>query len=679
MTRALLAAVALLAACESPPGRASFVIETTPDLQGLLRELVASVPLDIRVADPGDAGAGIHVVVAADLDCGECYRIDQRGDAGDAFLVRGGGVLGVQYGVAHLLELHGVRFLHPWETYAPETPSLQPDAEAALGVVHQAEVAIRGLHLHTLHPIEAYRGLWEPAADGALDEAAHVFNWLIANRGNHVQWVALDDILEPARGDAWRAYAAELVDLAHRRGLRTGIGLQLFGSSNLQRGFDLIDADEIDEAALDEMRARWELITAPGFDVYNLSFGEFFAADPALFVSTVNQAFAMMRDAAPDAAMSATIHVGASDDQRVTYQGEEMPYYFLVRFADPRIEPLVHTVMYYNLFEDAGGAYHHDEFDEHRAFLLERLAAGEPVGYFPETAYWVAFDDSVPIYAPLYVRSRWLDLARIAAAGPPLEEQILFSSGWEWGYWQNDRAALRAAFQLPPSWRDLFREMYAPRQGGAALSAVAADLAEVEHDALIEQRLAGYLAGRDLYIDVGGDIGIVSQPDRVTFADLAAADAGARADFEAGVLADLDGLEAALAALDARAGALGGPDDRFRREVIDGVRVTWLRARFIAGAYRAALAHLDGRDGEAMTLRAAAADELEAARAVVERRHGDLHFPDPARLLDIDMNQTVYPFGYLTMAHRLCYWERELAEVGNLLDGTGETVPSCIN
>jgi hypothetical protein len=61
--------------------------------------------------------------------------------------------------------------------------------------------------------------------------------------------------------------------------------------------------------------------------------------------------------------------------------------------------------------EDAGGAYAHDTFDEHRAFLEENLAAGETVGYFPETAFWVAFDNSGPTYLPLYVRSRWTDLA----------------------------------------------------------------------------------------------------------------------------------------------------------------------------------------------------------------------------------------------------------------------------
>src|SRR6185503_18193487 len=101
------------------------------------------------------------------------------------------------------------------------------------------------------------------------------------------------------------------------------------------------------------------------------------------------------------------------------------------------IVPQVHTVMYYDLFEDAGGAYHHQDFAEHRAFLFDRLRTGLPVTYKPETAYWVAFDNSVPMYLPLYVRSRWLDLDRIhaqaAAAGhADLAEHVLFSSGWEW-------------------------------------------------------------------------------------------------------------------------------------------------------------------------------------------------------------------------------------------------------
>ena len=71
--------------------------------------------------------------------------------------------------------------------------------------------------------------------------------------------------------------------------------------------------------------------------------------------------------------MHALVHVGAT--QRVTYMGEDMIYYFLVKYADPTIVPDIHSVMYYDLFEDAGGAYHHDDFSEHRQYLLERMCA----------------------------------------------------------------------------------------------------------------------------------------------------------------------------------------------------------------------------------------------------------------------------------------------------------------
>ena len=35
-------------------------------------------------------------------------------------------------------------------------------------------------------------------------------------------------------------------------------------------------------------------------------------------------------------------------------------------------------------------------------FLFDRLENGLPVAYFPESAYWVAFDNSVPTYLPMY-------------------------------------------------------------------------------------------------------------------------------------------------------------------------------------------------------------------------------------------------------------------------------------
>ena len=70
-----------------------------------------------------------------------------------------------------------------------------------------------------------------------------------------------------------------------------------------------------------------------------------------------------------------------------------------------------------------GGAYEHSDFSEHRAYLLDRMCAHQPAAYHPETAYWYAFDNAIPLAEPLYIHSRWLDLANLRAQGcGPLDE-----------------------------------------------------------------------------------------------------------------------------------------------------------------------------------------------------------------------------------------------------------------
>src|SRR5205085_3839846 len=139
-------------------------------------------------------------------------------------------------------------------------------------------------------------------------------------------------------------------------------------------------------------------------DVYDLSFGEFFNADPVQFISSVNEVKHQLTALAPNAEMHAVIHVGAK--QIVSYMGEDLLYSFLVKYADPSIVHDVHTTMFYTLFDTTSGAYHHQSFDQHRAFLFADQCAGRRPAYFPETAYWVAFDNSVPQFLPLYVNNR---------------------------------------------------------------------------------------------------------------------------------------------------------------------------------------------------------------------------------------------------------------------------------
>ena len=677
MTRFLALSVFVVAAC-GPRAESGVTVLSTSKVEPLAAATIQysgdpTLKLVVSTDPKGDGPRrpGFVIALVERTDCTQCYRLDGEGDH---VTVTGGAPLGLQYGLAHALELFGYRHLHPWKASVPAT--LARADPAALGKEYAPEVdQRRGLHLHTLHPIESLYDFWTPGPAN-LEGALRTIDFVVKNRGNYLQWCALDDInTNSATLAAWRTHNKAIVDAAHARGVKVGIAIQLFGKSNLQNAFDLIDEDP---DPIPEMKRRLHLLLdGQGFDNINLSFGEFFAADPAVFVAQVNAAYDAMQEVSPGVEVSAPIHVGNYPDLRVTYMGTTQLYYFLVRYANPAITPWIHSVMYFNLYEDAGLAYLHEDFREHREFLEDRVRAGKPVGYFPESAYWIAFDNSIPIYLPIYMRSRFTDFQRLKAAGQ-LRDHTLFSTGWEWGYWQTDAATLRMGFTLPASWDVAVKDNFAPwGEKGVKLGALISRLGEVQHHALLGKRLAAYVSGRDQLIDAGKALGIVSQPDRVQFDELAKLMPNARAAFVASTLDPLQKLAEDVTALDAELKALGLADaDPWLAEMNDAFDITARRFRFVNALYRASLSYAEG-NGDAGWL-AQAELELDAAKLTVARRRKRLHDPDPKPILRATPNPTVYQYGYLREADTLCFWLRERAQARALILQTGDFVPGCV-
>jgi hypothetical protein len=182
-----------------------------------------------------------------------------------------------------------------------------------------------------------------------------------------------------------------------------------------------------------------------------------------------------------------------------------------------------------------------------------------------------------------------------------------------------------------------------------------------------------------VYIDTGFQLGVVAQPDRVSYADAAALDAGARATFTTAVLDGLAGLaDETQAALDAVHAAGLPADDPFVVEIIDGLEVDLARIRMQRAAYAAALAHGAGDTTGAAAKLAEAEAATAEGRVIVRRRHAALHDPAHAEIAEPNVNATIYAFGYLGKADELCYWERELVELRNLLGVSDDVPPACV-
>ncbi len=679
MKRWLLLTAVLLTACDD----GTLSIYVTEADEALLKDGVAFIGderLKLVVTDNprsalGRTGGAEIAVVSDSSRCDDCYRLDAKGKQVTA---QGGGVLGRQYAAWHALELFGYRYTNPWYAHVPE--KLNEPSTDGTGRDFAPELKKRrGLHLHTLHPTEQYQYVWEPSAKN-LEGALRTVDFVVKNRGNYLQWCALDNIdaqsasanKNPDDYQPWAEHTRAITSFAHAHGVKTGIALQLFGESNLQYAFDLIDHNVGDVVPEIERRLH-VLLDGNGFDTLNLSFGEFFEADVDTFVGRVNEAYAAMQRVQPGVEVTATIHVGNYENLRVSYMGEEVLYYFLVKFADPAIVPWVHTTMFYNLYEDAGLAYLHEEFDEHRDYLESLLAQDKVAGYFPESSYWVAFDINVPLYLPLYIRSRHLDLTRLTK----LDDHVLFSSGWEWGYWLTDAATLRLTYTRAEKWDDVVKEIFSGwGETGAKASSLISRLGEAQHRALILERLTAYIVGRDAIIDGGDTLGIFSQPDRYEFTQVLALSPEERAAFRATVVDRLKVHADELTALAEEAEALP-EDDRVMKELLDGVVVTASRARFAHTVWKAAADFGDGLEVDALLEEADT--ELAFGGAVTLQRRTKLWHHTPVQLVqEVQTNATFYLYGYLREADTLCFWQRERNQLRNAVKGQGLLIPNCV-
>jgi hypothetical protein len=683
----------------------------------LSAERLASDQVDAtRMAALGEQG---FVLDTHDVGRWENQLDDEPGAT--VVLTAGAGRLPRQYAAYELLRRLGVRFFHPEQEHVPvHDPADLRDLARRPTLLHRAgqrdylpDFAWRSWSFHSPHPLEHLEAFSDP--EHPIDEAVRVNDWIVKGFGNRFRGAGRGVVSEEARARR----AAELDELRELLGFPVGTGIELH---NQQQGASA----EIDPASPIPVQQQIETLVAEKLDAvpdarwFGIHFG------PTEFTTTPDRETVQWIDWAGQAALRLRPGIEVEINDHIT-GGQPSPnyddlgcppgtnedgridYYDLAFRTDPRLGVSVHTVMFYPL-EGAARVYGQESFAHKRCLMQRASGEGRPLTWFPEGAWWLSFDNSVPVYLPLYLwaRARDIELVRplLASRGGTLGGHRMFDTGHEWGYWQQDYLVGLLAWNADATLDEVLGEIFDPlcepaawREGCAARSEAIAVLQEVmEHQrALFLERedwqgrpggVYAYFAGEDDGDVLAAASGLEFRPVRVSFSEVLGWGAEELERFRSTDLAVLqeaaaayEGWRVRLEAIAAEVPEAGQP---WLHEVRDGVEIDGLRAAHTALLYEAMIRYREAQlADDADASNAAHPAWLEAlgvltqAQRVIQRREAEYRYPAAQTygggLTDATAveNGTTYPYRVQTKAHLLSYWIGRQAQVTGILVGDG--------
>ncbi|KAJ3101562.1 hypothetical protein HDU96_009932 [Phlyctochytrium bullatum] len=643
---------------------------------------------------------------------------------------------GLAYGLYAALEELGFAFMHP---LAPTLPPVLPrlSSTGSLDLRESPRWSqFRAIHYHTQHPLELTPFLQGWGDKGTLDEAGWeaklpewrlVCEWLLANRQNGFEWALLESerwegLHGFARSDERLEKLKRIVEEGHGFGIMVGVDVPIAFAQ--QHSFRLLKKSfgnmkhMAEEKA--EIEASLDWVMKAGFDFLGTENGtsEFTHVSPQHMIEWMNYAadHAAEKYNVP---MHIKIHCSTGQvakgfvDERT---GDDINYNMLPHFASNNMGILPHTVETYAL-DDPAPTYGNKDFSYMREYIKWELKNGNrSVVFYPETAYWVSFDIDVPLFLPLYAERRVHDLRLLAsdedALGKRMDGQLIFSSGWEWGYWLNDVIAARAAWNPhaeAPNPRKAFEAAVAvftrharTPEVVAEATGLLAEWAEKQRELLILGRVEGmetpanvhrrnghaYLEGWDTWDDVSKILGKLTQPDRMSliefkqgetwrswFAKVRGKPVEPGLDYEAELVPLLKAMDETFSGLADRTEALAKKVPPHLSDLWDDLadagRMTALRAKHVRVLYEYVYSckkenpkEKAGVEGDVEKAREAVRI-LREAHKVVARREEKYRVP-VSRIaswtgLNI-VNPTAYPFTYLWTVHSLHLWWRDTAQ-----------------
>ena len=666
----ILVSIVLAAACSNADDSnnnspvASITIPTGVTHAGLLLA-VTDIDAIWRTGNAGQLGASIVVTIDDKVLGPQEYRLLTDGDT---IRVESSDPIGASYGLYHIAWDLGARWYHPEEVHIPDEVHM---LRAYLGEVHGPSFQQRGFHEHTQHPTVWSDFYMRPNEPGYREKISNYLKWLLRNRQNTASYHMLNTV----NLSAWSPWMAATVEEAHSYGIEFGVVTSF--ADQQQNNFKLI-ADVASDST-EQIVESLDIIARTGVDFITFQIGtsEFTKPSDTDVLSWLQLSVDYLADEFPDTDPWAWIHITC--DLEADSGGK---FFHLPLQADPRLGAWVHTTMYYTL-TDPAPVYECEDFT-HQVDFLQQANGTRPQTFFPETAWWLGFDNNMPLVLPVTGLSRQRDIQTIGEYD--VTGHITFTTGREWTFWMYDHYLMAATWDRTLTWSgylDKVQHIFG-ESGPVAMQTVQEWTSLQDMHFYNENPLIFfYLAGELPQDEAGAQAGVIARRPKIPFSEVYAYSAEEFAQWEARDYAMLERMLPLYSELLQQMPVTTNGTEGQRRlyqELYRAYSIYVARIEHALALYGAVIDLREGATEAALQKLAAAQDITTAVLSDISVQELQYRYDDELLILEKPESLTAYPYGYLWETHTGFFWTRRDDQLAALIsEVTGSVEESWAN
>jgi hypothetical protein len=563
---------------------------------------------------------------------------------------------GISFALYGLLqEQLGFYFYHPKQQVIPEIKNWPLSEKFSWSAI--PKFPKKGFHLHTMHPIELTEALLNVNYPNGIQEIKTYIDWLARNQQNYFEF----NLLESIDRKKWVNYIKEAVDYAKSRGIIMGIDISLHMTQ--QKAFMLYKNFPASFLSKEKQISKnIEYLAEAGFDVYSVEFSTTEFTPGNIKKKKKLQLFLGALLDQKGAKLFGREHVVQKDKM---LKGKKQKEYVMSadeKSLDQKRALLVHTVMFYNIFEDKAPVYKNSNL-KHMLDIYKKESTIRETWYYPESAYWITFDNSVPMTLLPYLKARLDDINLMDSLGA--EGHLTFSSGWEWGYWLTDWSIARWSWEHSFNGKiqkNTYMQYFAQISELSHNLKVFNSILDLQQDFIKDKELIRYLSPLTFSDELPSFIKLELQPRPLYNNKYLSKKA---LPYQLDTLKK-NAIEPLLRFADSTEYILNSyknQNNDIEEELRLGLYITALRARHKANVMSY---YIDKREAgikkqkftDVNNRLATAAKIREQALELVKKQEKFYRYPNKL-LSETYKSKTAYNFGYLYTVNNLHYWKRE--------------------